>query len=148
MSTNIITPSIWFHSPDGTLAAIIAYYQEIFGAYFVPGTVTPLGKTPSGNAEMAFVTLFGAQYSFMATEEEHEPLNDAFSLTLSCDGQEEIDRYWDYFTKEGKEVQCGWCHDKYGLHWQIVPQNLGELLAKPNGFTVMMGQKKIVIAEY
>lgn len=46
------------------------------------------------------------------------------------------------------EVQCGWCNDKFGLRWQIIPTNLGELMQKPNAWEVMMKQKKIVIAEY
>ena len=67
---------------------------------------------------------------------------------INCDGQNEIDKYWDYFTKEGNEVQCGWCIDKFGLRWQVLPKNLAELMSKPNAFKVMMGQKKIVIKDY
>lgn len=143
-----IMPSIWFHTPDGTLSEIITYYKNIFGSEFAGGSITPLGKTPSGNAEMAQVTIFGAAYSFMSTEQEHDPLNDALSLTIACADQAEIDTYWNYFTKEGTEVQCGWCIDKYGLRWQVIPANLGELMQRPNAWKVMMGQKKIVIAEY
>lgn len=51
-----IMPSIWFHTPDGTVSEIITYYKNIFGSEFAGGSITPLGKTPSGNAEMAQVT--------------------------------------------------------------------------------------------
>jgi predicted 3-demethylubiquinone-9 3-methyltransferase (glyoxalase superfamily) len=61
---------------------------------------------------------------------------------------QEIDKFWNYFTKEGKESQCGWCIDKYGLRWQVIPNNLREFMARPNAWEVMMKQKKIVIAEY
>ena len=44
--------------------------------------------------------------------------------------------------------QCGWCKDKYGLSWQIVPENMEELMKKPNAFKTMMNQHKIVIADY
>lgn len=108
----------------------------------------PLGNTPSGNAEMCFVSLYGQSYSLMATANEHHPLNDSMALMLSCEGQEGVDRFWNYFTKEGKESQCGWCIDKYGLRWQVLPSNFGELMSKPNAWNVMMSQTKIVIGEY
>ena len=84
----------------------------------------------------------------MCTEKLHDPFNDSFALTLNCTGQEEIDLYWDYFTKEGSEVQCGWCTDKYNLRWQIIPSNMGDLMQQPNAWQIMMAQKKIVISEY
>lgn len=148
MTSSKITPALWFHTQDGTLASVIAYYAEIFGDAFVAGTPMPLGETPSGNAELCKVTLFGASYSFMSTAQEHHAFNDALSFVLSCRDQEEIDRYWNYFTKEGSEVMCGWCTDAHGLRWQIIPENLEALLRTPHGHEVMMRQKKIVIAEY
>jgi predicted 3-demethylubiquinone-9 3-methyltransferase (glyoxalase superfamily) len=67
---------------------------------------------------------------------------------LNCNDQVEIDKHWNYFTKEGKESQCGWCMDKFGLRWQIIPKNMGDLMSKPNAGQVMMKQTKIIIAEY
>jgi predicted 3-demethylubiquinone-9 3-methyltransferase (glyoxalase superfamily) len=84
----------------------------------------------------------------MCTEIEHNSLNDAVSFMINCDDQNEIDHFWDYFTKEGKASQCGWCIDKYGLRWQIIPKSLGTLMSKPNSFEVMMKQTKIIIEEY
>ena len=77
-----------------------------------------------------------------------DPFNDALALTIYCDNQLEIDAYWDYFTLHGKEVQFGWCIDKFGLRWQVIPQNFNELMSKPNSWEVMMKQKKIIIKEY
>ena len=59
-------------------------------------------------------------------------LNEAFSLVISCEDQKEIDYYWDELTKEGKESQCGWLKDKYGVSWQVVPSILGSLLKDPS----------------
>jgi predicted 3-demethylubiquinone-9 3-methyltransferase (glyoxalase superfamily) len=84
----------------------------------------------------------------MTTAEVHHVFNDAFALIINCKNQDEIDKYWEYFTQEGQEVQCGWCNDKFGLRWQIIPANLGELMQKPNAWEVMMKQKKIIMAEY
>ena len=148
MNTNKIILSIWFHTNDGKLSEILDYYKSIFGDSFKNSVVFPLGETPSGNAEMCEVNIFEKKYSFMSTEKEHDKLNDSVSLTLNCEDQTEIDKYWDYFTNEGKESQCGWCIDKYGLRWQVLPQNLGELMKKPAAWETMLKQKKIVIAEY
>lgn len=107
-----------------------------------------LGNTPSGKTQICEVQIFGQRYSWMSTEYEHMPFNDSFALTIECEDQSEIDKYWNYFTQGGQEVQCGWCIDKYGLRWQVIPKNLGELMGKPNSQKILMGQKKIIINEY
>ncbi len=144
----VIVPSVWFHTPKGKLRDVVKYYRGVFGEAFAAGSITPLGKTPSGNAELCEVSLFKQPYSFMSTEKRHHPLNDAISLSLRCKDQAEIDHYWDYFTKKGKAAPCGWCIDYYGLRWQVVPKNMGKLMSKPGAWQVMMRQKKIIIAEY
>jgi predicted 3-demethylubiquinone-9 3-methyltransferase (glyoxalase superfamily) len=143
-----IVPSLWFSAYDGNIAKVLEYYKHIFGNECKVGNVMNLGETPSGKTEMAYVKIFGKTYSFMNTAEPHHKFNDAISFTIYCKDQNEIDRYWDYFMKEGKESMCGWCEDAFGLRWQIVPENLGELMSRPNGWKVMMSQKKIVIDEY
>lgn len=148
MDYNKITPSLWFSADGGSISKILEYYQTIFSDDFEHGSIMPLGDTPSGKTEMCNVTLFGRNYAFMCTATPHHPLNDAVSFMIHCEDQAEIDKYWNYFTKEGKESQCGWCNDKYELRWQVIPRNLGELMSRPNAWKVMMGQKKIVIAEY
>ncbi|MCG8698362.1 MAG: VOC family protein [Bacteroidales bacterium] len=75
-------------------------------------------------------------------------LNDSVSLIINCENQQEIDKPWNYFTSEGEESQCDWCNDKYGLRWQVLPRNIGELMSQPKAGEVMMGQKKIIIEEY
>jgi predicted 3-demethylubiquinone-9 3-methyltransferase (glyoxalase superfamily) len=57
--------------------------------------------------------------------------NEAFSFVVECDTQEEIDFYWNAFTKEGKESRCGWLQDKYGVSWQIIPSILESLMKDP-----------------
>lgn len=145
---NKIVPNIWFNTSNGKISSVLDYYKEIFVDDFTAGQIIPLGETPSGNSEMCEVTIFGQKYMILTTANEHHPLNDAVSFMIYCEGQNEIDKYWNYFTKEGKEVQCGWCNDKFGLRWQVLPENLSELMSKPNAFKVMMSQKKIVIEDY
>jgi predicted 3-demethylubiquinone-9 3-methyltransferase (glyoxalase superfamily) len=55
--------------------------------------------------------------------------SEAISLVVHCEDQAEIDYFWEKFTADGgQESQCGWLKDKFGLSWQIVPSNIGELL--------------------
>jgi predicted 3-demethylubiquinone-9 3-methyltransferase (glyoxalase superfamily) len=148
MNNNKIVPCLWFSVKGGDISNIIGYYKNIFGENLQAGQIIPLGNTPSGNTEICEVTIFGQLYSLMSTANEHHQLNDAISFMINCEDQNEIDRYWNYFTHEGEESQCGWCIDKYGLRWQVIPNNLEELMSRPNSFEVMMKQKKIVIEEY
>lgn len=148
MNNNKIIPCIWFYTDEGDISKVIEYYKRIFGENLETGQIIPLGETPSGNSQMCEVYIFGQKYSLMSTAIPHHPLNDAVSFMINCKDQPEIDKYWNYFTREGEESQCGWCTDRYGLRWQVLPENMAELMSKPNAFEVMMKQKKIVIEEY
>jgi predicted 3-demethylubiquinone-9 3-methyltransferase (glyoxalase superfamily) len=148
MSNNKIIPNIWFNADKGDISKIIEYYKKIFGKDFQEGQIIPLGETPSGKTEMCEVYLFKQKYILLNTAKEHRPLNDAISFMINCKDQNEIDKYWNYFTREGEESQCGWCVDKYGLRWQVLPENLRELMRKPGSFEIIRKQKKFVIAAY
>jgi len=75
-------------------------------------------------------TLAGAPMMGFAGGPHHD-FNDAISLMLICDTQEEIDRLWDGLLQDGgKPVQCGWLKDRFGISWQITPRCLGEMIAK------------------
>lgn len=145
---NKIVPCIWFSLDSGHMSTILTYYSQIFNDNFVALPIIPLGDTPSGYSEMCDVIIFDKKYSFLNTSEKHHPLNDSVSFIIHCENQDEIDRYWDYFTKEGEASQCGWCIDKLGLRWQIIPSRLDELMSRPNAFKTLMSQTKIVISEY
>ncbi len=148
MNRNKIVPNLWFSADGGSLSQIIEYYKTIFDNDFQNGQIIPLGQTPSGKTELCEVQIFGEKYSLMCTAKEHDSFNDSLSFIINCDDQNQIDKYWNYFTQEGQEVQCGWCTDKYRLRWQVIPKNFGALMSKPNSPEVMMRQKKIIIEEY
>jgi predicted 3-demethylubiquinone-9 3-methyltransferase (glyoxalase superfamily) len=58
--------------------------------------------------------------------------NEAVSIVIPCKDQAEIDHYWYKLTADGgEESMCGWCKDKFGLSWQVVPANLGDLMSDP-----------------
>lgn len=78
---------------------------------------------------------------------------EGFSLFVSCETQEEIDAYWTALTSNGgSEGRCGWCKDKFGVSWQIIPTVLGQLFSDPDraragrGIQAMMGMNKLDIA--
>jgi predicted 3-demethylubiquinone-9 3-methyltransferase (glyoxalase superfamily) len=75
------------------------------------------------------------------------------SFTISCKDQDEVDYYWDRLTDGGEESQCGWCKDRFGVSWQVVPDRLYELVSNPDpaqataATQAMYGMRKIFIAE-
>lgn len=80
------------------------------------------------------------------------PQSEAFSFQIATDDQEETDRYWNAIVENGgKESECGWCKDRFGVSWQITPRTLTEALAAggaeaERAFAAMMTMKKIDVA--
>ena len=68
------------------------------------------------------------------------------SFFVRCDSQAEIDRYWDALIAGGKPMQCGWLTDRFGLCWQVVPRQIGELIRHPRAMEGMMGMVKMDVA--
>ena len=121
-----ITPFLWF---DKNLKEITDYYISIFPDAKLESNGT-LSDTPSGDVETATLEIFGQELSLMTAGPMFK-FNEAISFVISCEDQKEIDYYWEKLTTNGgQESQCGWCKDKYGLSWQVVPNALSELLSK------------------
>lgn len=74
--------------------------------------------------------------------------NEGVSLSVACKDQAEIDKLWSKLSTVPEAEQCGWCKDQFGVSWQIVPENMNELMKAPDAFKIMMNQRKIVVAEY
>ena len=73
-------------------------------------------------------------------------LTPAISLFVSCKDQREIDTYWAKLIADGgKPSRCGWLVDRFGLSWQIIPDELPALIRNPRGMEAMMGMEKIDI---
>ncbi|MDF3078319.1 MAG: 3-demethylubiquinone-9 3-methyltransferase [Sphingobacteriaceae bacterium] len=70
------------------------------------------------------------QYFMGLNAGDNFKFNEAVSFVIECKDQEEIDHYWNSLTADGgEESMCGWCKDKFGLWWQVVPGILGELMS-------------------
>ncbi len=145
---NKITPFLWF---DKNITEIVDYYKSIFPDMKSSYTGS-LSETPSGNVNMATMEIFGQRLNLMTAGPTFK-FNEAISFLITCENQEEVDYYWNSFTKEGKESQCGWCKDRYGLSWQIVPKQLNDLLGSPDrtkaekAIQAMLKMKKIIVSD-
>jgi len=146
-----IQPFFWY-AKDAEGAA--RFYASIFPNSSVDRVVTMPGDSPSGPEGAVVIvefTLMGSAMTAM-TAGPLDPFNHAVSLSVSCDTQDEIDRFYAALLEGGVEEQCGWVRDRYGLCWQIVPAMMSELYASTDraagrrAAEAMMGMKKLDIA--
>src|SRR5262245_30397937 len=122
-----ITPFLWF---DHNAEEAVQFYTSIFKNSKVLQTSRygEGGPGPKGSVMTVRFELNGQE--FIALNGcPHFKFNEAISFVVNCETQKEIDEYWEKLTAGGKEVQCGWLKDKYGLSWQIVPIILGQLMS-------------------
>jgi predicted 3-demethylubiquinone-9 3-methyltransferase (glyoxalase superfamily) len=139
-TTNKITPFLWFNDNAGEAAD---YYVSVF-----PNAKRTGGMTgPDGKVITAAFELEGLSFTAL-NGNRNDPFTHAVSFFIKCKDQPEIDYYWNRFLSDGgSEVACGWIKDKFGLSWQVVPENIMELIKPPKAFQAMMGMKKLVIAD-
>ncbi len=133
-----ITPCLWCND---NAEEMVDFYKSVF-----PETeVLNVGRHDGKVLTMTF-RLNGQD--FMALNGGPQfPYTEAVSFFVSCETQEQIDHYWDkLIAGGGAPGQCGWLKDKFGLSWQIVPANMGELLKRPSTMQVMFTMSKLDIA--
>lgn len=115
------------------------------------GTVVPApGQGPAGGGVLfAEFRLAGQWFSAMDGGVEHEfTFTPGVSLEVTCADQGEIDRLWSALSAVPEAESCGWLVDRFGVSWQIVPDDIGELLARPGAFERMLQMTKLVIADF
>lgn len=149
MSQSIRT-SLWF---DHRLEEAVTLYVDIFPnskildmSYMPDG-----GPAPAGTPLAATFILNGVEF-LAINGGPMFTFNEAISLAVSADTQEEIDYYWNRLTDGGEESQCGWLKDRFGLSWQVVPTILRQLLSDPDpgrasrAMEAMLQMRKLDIA--
>jgi len=127
MSKPKITPFLWF---DTNAEEAAHYYTSIFKHSKI-GQITHYGDNGPGPKGSVMTIAFElAGQSFVALNGGPQfKFNEAISLMVSCEDQQEIDELWSKLTQNGgQESMCGWLKDRYGLSWQIVPKALPEML--------------------
>lgn len=146
-----IVPSLWFG--DNNCEEAIRYYVSVF-----PNSqILHIERYPDESLDEHFRGMSGKVITaeFMLNGQKFLALdggpifhfNEAISLMVECDDQKEIDYYWEKLSHVPESEQCGWVKDKFGLSWQIVPYNMGELIKTDAQMQCMMKMKKIVIKE-
>lgn len=132
-ATQKITPNMLFSGDAcGKAEEAIAFYTDIFedAGVGVVSNYEP-GEAQSSKARVKYADfhLYGKHFSAMDHGMDVDfNFNEAFSFIINCKGQEEIDYYWDKLSAVLKAEQCGWVKDKFGVSWQIVPDNMDEIL--------------------
>lgn len=113
-----ITPFLWF---DNNAQEAARFYCSVFKDSKIVSQTPMMTEINLAGQELILFN-GGPNFSF----------NEANSLFVSCETQEEVDSYWNALAEGGTPGQCGWLKDKYGLSWQIVPSALGSLLGDPD----------------
>lgn len=123
-----IFPHFWY-SKEAEEAA--RFYATVFPDSRVDRVTSLMSESPSGppgSVKVVDFTLLGQRFQAISAGPHHD-FNDAISMVVLCDDQEEIDRYWNALLAGGGKAQaCGWIIDRFGLRWQIVPAVLDEMM--------------------
>lgn len=151
--TQKITPCLWVETTDAK--AVVDYYLSIFkdGKLKEHHQYTNPPEAGGGKFETAIIEIAGMELSILAAGPLFK-FNEAVSFVINTKDQAETDYYWAALTANGgQEGSCGWCKDKYGLSWQVVPVEYFQLInskdpqvrekAMKNTFT----QKKLILSE-
>ena len=158
-----IVPSLWF---DKECEEAVNFYITTFNGSpykradsriisltrYQKGMEVPGGEEMVGKILTAFFDLDGQR--FMALDGGPVfKFNESVSFHVECEDQDEVDYFWNRISSVPESEQCGWLKDKYGLSWQIIPRQMGDLLSNPNrkkslaATNAMLKMKKIVIAD-
>lgn len=151
-----ITPTFLFVGNSfGKAEAAVKYYTEVFKPSSIDGILLYAENEgpAAGSVKHSQFILDGKVFAAMDGYGEHTfAFTEGISFVVECNGQVEIDFFWNELTSNGgQESQCGWLKDKFGMSWQIIPKNIGAIMMDPvNGPAAMkalMQMKKIDIAK-
>lgn len=153
---------LWFQNNNGEEA--VRYYLDTFNAApgnhsaelgditFAPKASEGVSGRPEGSVLTAECTIDGMSFMLLnGGPNEPYKLNGAASFIVECETQEEIDYFWERLCADQEAAQCGWCTDKFGVTWQIVPRILDEMMRDPNKAeavtAVFMPMKKLILED-
>lgn len=123
---NKITPFLWF---DDNAEEAINFYLGVFPDSQITQITYSSGDMPQPKGSVLTISFKLADQEFTALNGGPAfSFNEAVSFVVTCDTQDEIDRYWEALTAEGTTMACGWLRDKYGLAWQIVPLKFFDMI--------------------
>lgn len=145
-----ITPFLWF---DSQAEEAMNFYVSIFrnSKVLTVNRYGDAGPGPKGSVVTANFLLDGQEFVALNGGPQYK-FTPAISFVVNCKSQQEVDELWEKLSAGGREGQCAWLQDKFGVSWQIVPTVLVKLLSDPDPIkaqrvmAAMMKMKKIDIA--
>ena len=145
-----ITPNLWF---DTEAEAAAEYYVSIFPDSRIVATThyTDAGPREAGMVLTVEFELAGQRFTGINGGPQFT-FDEAVSFLITCEDQGEIDYFWGKLSDGGEEGPCGWCKDRFGLSWQVVPDGMAELFADPDpdrarrAMEAMLEMRKLDIA--
>ncbi|WP_018298032.1 VOC family protein [Corynebacterium lubricantis] len=149
-----VVPQLMFCGPAQNKAAEATDYYIATIEDSAPGnrvTYQEMGQDAPNGAEVVFsdFQLGGQWFSAMdSAVDQAFTFTEGVSLMVNCKDQAEIDKYWDALSAVPESEVCGWLKDRWGMSWQIVPENMGELMERPGAYEKMMQMKKLIIDEF
>ena len=141
-----VTPFLWYDDPQAEEA--VNFYVSIFKN----SKVLSVNRKPDGNAWTVSFELDGVEYMALNGGPMFK-FTEAFSMYVNCEDQVEVDYFWSKLSAIPEAESCGWCKDKWGLSWQIVPKQLGDYIGGPDpvkaerGMQAMLQMRKLVSAD-
>lgn len=146
-----ITPNLWF---DTEAEEAAKFYISVFGGDSRIVSVAHYNDAGPREAGMVMTVEFElAGQRFIGINGGPDfPFTEAVSLMVTCEDQAEIDHFWQRLTDGGSEGPCGWCKDRYGLSWQVVPTIMDDLFGSgptprtERAMAAMLRMKKLDIA--
>lgn len=149
-----IVPNLWF---DGNAKEAAEFYVSVFSDSKIISVENYPNSKEEGLADFQLdmagkplvveFELNGQHFTAINAGPEFK-FSEAISFAIYCKDQEEIDYYWDKLSSVPEAEQCGWCKDKFGLSWQVVPENMEELMKRPDAYSKMMQMHKIIINDF
>jgi predicted 3-demethylubiquinone-9 3-methyltransferase (glyoxalase superfamily) len=141
-----ISPFLWF---DQNAEEAVDFYLTVFkNSRKLDEFRSPVDTqgAPEGKVLTISFELDGTKFTALNGGPYHQ-FNEAVSFVVRCESQDEIDHYYAKLLEGGgSEIACGWLKDRFGLCWQVVPANIGELISHPKAMQAMMQMKKFDIA--
>lgn len=141
-----ITPYLWFDNMQAEAA--MNFYVSLFKNSKVNG----ISRGLDGNVFHVMFELDGQEFMGLNAGEMFK-FNEAISMYVNCEDQAEVDYFWNALSAVPEAEACGWCKDKFGLSWQIIPKRLIELMEDPDPEKAgrvqdaIMEMKKIIVAD-
>ena len=145
-----IVPNLWF---DTEAEQAAEFYVSVFPDSRIVSTARyPEGAPgPTGTVMTVEFEINGQRFVGINGGPQF-PFTEAVSFQITCETQEEVDRYWEVLTEGGEESMCGWLKDRYGLSWQVVPAGMDEVFGDPDparaqrAMQAMLGMRKLDLA--